>query len=279
MNITCLEHCLTEREEELFEQQGFLVVKDAIPPELVAELLSTTNQLISSHRQTNNLSPETSVNLLDFIGRNPIYLKLLDWHKTFPKVWGVLGWNVKLYHSHVIVTPPISSANPDQRLGWHQDSGRLNIELEGKPRPRVSLKVAFFLSDTTAPDRGNFHVVPGSHLENNLELSSDSSNPRNMYRVCVPAGTAVLFDRRLWHAAGINTSSVTRCVLFYGYSYRWLQPRDDMTVAHYMETVNPIRQQLLGKSSGGMGYTSPCESDVPLRSWLVNNLGIENVPR
>ena len=52
-----------------------------------------------------------------------------------------------------------------------------------------------------------------------------------------------------------------------------------MTVAHYMGTVNPIRQQLLGKSSGGMGYTSPSESDVPLRSWLVNNLEAENVPR
>ena len=133
-------------------------------------MLSTTNQLILYHRQANNLSSKISVNLLDFIGRNPIYLKLLDWHKTFPKVWGVLGWNVKLYHSHLIVTPPTSSANPDQRLGWHQDSGRLNIELEGEPRPRVSLKVAFFLSDTTAPDRGNFHVVPGSHLKNNLEL-------------------------------------------------------------------------------------------------------------
>ena len=76
----------------------------------------------------------------------------------------------------------------------------------------------------------------------------------------------------------INTSNVIRRVLFYGYSYRWLQPRDDMTVDHYMEKAAPIRQQLLGKSTGGMGYTSPGELDVPLRSWLTDHLGAEAVP-
>ena len=51
-----------------------------------------------------------------------------------------------------------------------------------------------------------------------------------------------------------------------------------MTVDHYMEKATPIRQQLLGKSTGGMGYTSPGESDVPLRSWLIDHLGAKAVP-
>ena len=93
----------------------------------------------------------------------------------------------------------------------------------------------------------------------------------------VKLGTAVFFDRRLWHAAGRNTSDITRKVLFYGYSYRWLQPRDNMTVAHFMERSDPIRQQILGKSTGGMGYTSPGEKDVPLRAWIQENLGSEAV--
>ena len=33
-----------------------------------------------------------------------------------------------------------------------------------------------------------------------------------------------------------------------GYSYRWLRPRDDMTVAHYLDDADPIRRQLLGIS-------------------------------
>ena len=278
MDTVCLEHSLTSEEQKQFEQDGFFIVADAIPSELVADLTAVTDRIIEDHRQTANLSPHSTINMLDFIGKDQVYLQLIDWHKTFPKVWGILGWNIKLYHSHLIVTPPQPDADPNRRLGWHQDSGRLNIELEGNPRPRVSLKVGFFLSDTTRSDRGNFHVLPGAHRQNSLDLPTDGTNPVNACPVCVPAGTAVFFDRRLWHAAGINTSNVIRRVLFYGYSYRWLQPRDDMTVDHYMEKAAPIRQQLLGKSTGGMGYTSPGELDVPLRSWLTDHLGAEAVP-
>jgi hypothetical protein len=30
---------------------------------------------------------------------------------------------------------------------------------------------------------------------------------------------------------------------------------------------------LLGASSGGLGYTSPSDEDVPLKSWLLEHLG------
>ena len=61
-----------------------------------------------------------------------------------------------------------------------------------------------------------------------------------------------------------------RKVLFYGYSYRWLRPRDNMTVAHYLDRSDPIQQQLLGVShTGGHGYSSPKAVDVPLHAWLT----------
>ena len=52
-----------------------------------------------------------------------------------------------------------------------------------------------------------------------------------------------------------------------------------MTVEHWMERSDPIRQQILGKSTGGHGYTSPGEKDVPLRTWIQENLGPEAVAR
>ena len=56
-----------------------------------------------------------------------------------------MGWHISLYHSHLIVTPPAERPTNWQELesaeasvGWHQDSGRLNKDLEGDPRPMVS---------------------------------------------------------------------------------------------------------------------------------------------
>ncbi len=282
MNPLCLEHCLTETEKQQFEDNGFFAVEDAIPQEMVDKLVAAVDRVGAAHLGKNELPSDARFNLLDFVGRDDSFIELLDWPTTFPKVWGILGWNIKLYHSHLIVLPPLPPEERDksQRLGWHQDSGRLNFELEGEPRPRISLKVAFFLTDTSVPGRGNFSVVPGSQKSNTLEMPDDpTADPEGAISVFAKPGTAVFFDRRLWHAAGRNSSDLTRKVLFYGYSYRWLQPRDDMTVEHYMDRSDPIRQQILGKSTGGHGFTSPSEKDVPLRAWIQENLGSDSVAR
>jgi hypothetical protein len=47
-----------------------------------------------------------------------------------------------------------------------------------------------------------------------------------------------------------------------------------MTVSHLIDRCDPIRRQLLGASpTGGHGYTSPTDEDVPLRTWLREHLG------
>ena len=148
------------------------------------------------------------------------------------------------------------------------------------PRPRFSLKVAFFLTDCSETDRGNFHAVPGSHLQNGSEMPDEDRDPDGAVPIRAAAGDAVIFDRRVWHASGQNFSPHARKVLFYGYSYRWLRPRDDMTVEHLFDRCAPIRRQLLGAGpSGGHGYTSPRDEDVPLREWLREHLGDEAVVR
>ena len=276
MDTACLDHRLTEDERRQFDERGCFVVPNALPPALVARLVNAVDRLDAEYRPLRGLRPTQPLNHLDCIGYDDAFLELLEWPKTIARVIDILGWHIQLYHSHLIVTPPLP---PDHeptspRLHWHQDSGRLNLDLETRPRPRVSLKVGFFLTDASEPDRGNFHIVPGSHLRNTLEFPEDGAEHPDATPVCVSAGDAVFFDRRLWHAAGRNRSDVTRKVIFFGYSYRWLRPRDDMTVDRYLADADPIRGQLLGASpTGGFGYTSPSDEDVPLRAWLVEHLG------
>ncbi len=123
-------------------------------------------------------------------------------------------------------------------------------------------------------------------LSNTLDRRADSNtchdfpdDPVEEHRDAVPVlvnpGDAVLFDRRIWHGGAQNRSTLTRKVIFLGYSYRWLKPRDDMTVGHYLErTDDPVRRQLLGASpNGGFGFTSPADEDVPLKAWIRDHVG------
>ena len=46
-----------------------------------------------------------------------------------------------------------------------------------------------------------------------------------------------------------------------------------------MDKSDPIRQQILEKSIGGIGYTTLGDKDVPLRAWIQENLGSKVVAR
>jgi len=99
-----------------------------------------------------------------------------------------------------------------------------------------------------------------------------------MEQVQVKAGTAVLFDRRLWHSRGLNTSDVTRKVLFLGYSYRWLRGLDYNVIPdEILKKCDPIRRQLLGDGVDVKGWWQPTDDDVPLKGWLLDHKGKEYV--
>ena len=269
MDPSCLEHCLTKDEQTFFNEQGYLVIENAVDPEAVARLLEVIDRIDQRER-----TPELSDKLLsvtNILHEDLALLDLVDLPTVFPKVWGVLGWNIYSYHSHLDVTPP---ANPDTTtwtVAWHQDSMRVNDEIEIHPRPRLSLKVGFYLSDVSEPGRGNTLIVPGSHLDDELDCPEDGlSNPAGAEPLCVKPGSAVLIDRRIWHSRSRNDSDLTRKVVWLGYSYRWLKPKDEMTVSHLLKTVDPVRAQLLGAGSAN-GVYDPVDSDVPLRSWLAEH--------
>ena len=270
MDATWLEHCLTEAELDRFDRAGYLVIEDALPPALLERAIVAVDRLDHEQRQA-GLAPHALLSLTDFIRLDPVFLDLMDCARVFPKIWGVLGWNIYVYHAHLDVTPPADEqrrvAQRDYRA-WHQDSMRVNDEIESHPRPRLSLKVAYFLTDTSVPDCGAMHVWPGSMEQDELHLAPGEYDPPGTIALTVKPGTAVLFDRRLWHSRSLNTAQVTRKGVFFGYSYRWLQPKDDMNVKELYERIDPIRRQLLGGRTSADGLYAPLPEDVPLRTFL-----------
>lgn len=267
MNPTCLEHRLTPAESEFFNSQGYLTVESALDEDAVARLIQAVDRIDARERTEANRDKLLSVT--NIVHEDPALVDLIDLPTTFPKVWGILGWNTYLYHSHVDITPPADAAALTWRVAWHQDSMRVNDEIESRPRPRLSLKIGFYLTDVSRPDRGNTLIVPGSHLENEIDCPADGvSNPAGAEPLCVRPGTAVLIDRRIWHSRSPNLCSQTRKVVWLGYSYRWLRTKDPMTVAHLYPQLDPIRRQILGDGLSPNGAYDPTDADVPLRCWL-----------
>jgi hypothetical protein len=268
MQPSCLQHRITDEELQTFNKTGILQIENALSAEQVAKLTATVDRL--HERQLNaGQDPRTAMFLPNFVPADDQFADLVDYEPILPKVWGILGWNIYLYHTHLIVTPPSGKTQDNKTFGFHQDSGRVNFDMETHPRPRLSIKVAYFLSDTSEPGRGNFWVVPGSHLNDKLQRpESGEGQPEGAVPVLAKPGTAVFFDRRLWHAASPNWSDITRKVLFYGYGYRWIRTKDDMTVDDLWDDSNPIRKQLLGYGVNCNGHYTPSDEDVPLRGWL-----------
>ena len=267
MNPDCLQHILTAEERDFFNSHGYLIVENALDESITNQLIACVDRIDARERSAESQNKLLSVT--NVIQEDDAFVKLLDWPTTFPKVWGILGWNIYLYHSHVDVTPPADAHALTWRVAWHQDSMRVNDEIETHPRPRLSLKIGFYLTDVSQPDRGNRLVVPRSHLWDEFDCPADGvSNPADSEPLCVKPGTAVIIDRRIWHSRSPNLSDQTRKVVWYGYSYRWLRPKDEMTVAQLYPQIDPIRRQLLGDGLSANGVYDPLDGDVPLRGWL-----------
>jgi ectoine hydroxylase-related dioxygenase (phytanoyl-CoA dioxygenase family) len=234
---------------EEFERNGFVIVPGALRPAQVDRLEAAVDRVWEEEAGSDG-----PLHRLAFAGLDDAFLELVDHPVCLSLVAGALDSNIYVYHCHLDVHPPEERAEP--RWRWHQDGGRQNVEL-ASPRPRLSVKVAYFLTDVPTAEHGALRVVPGSHGRDTLLRDRE---PPGAVPVLVEAGSAVVFDRRLWHARGDNVSDRTRKVLFYGYTHRWIRPREELTVEpERLARLTPLRCRLLGCADDASDYWFPAE--------------------
>lgn len=113
------------------------------------------------------------------------------------------------------------------------------------PYPMVA-NVMWMLDDFTA-ENGATRIAPGSHLKPEgpvPTLSTDLTEP-----VCAPAGTAMVFDGRLWHQTGANVTAGERrhgILAYYCRAYLRTQENWFLSIDPAVLERRPELKRLLG---------------------------------
>ena len=110
------------------------------------------------------------------------------------------------------------------------------------PLPRdveAETNVIWALDDFTA-DNGATLIAPGSHHW----PAGRRPVPEELVPVLMPAGSAVVYSGRLWHAAGQNRSGSARRALICEHVLPWLRPADNHPLATGVEGLRGLTPQL-----------------------------------
>jgi len=156
---------LTPEQSQFFEQNGYLIIRDALDPALLARVTAAVDRIYERGLAEEGLNRAGAYEKRDCIGMDGSFLDLLDYSETVPFVPQLLTWDVQLDTSHIIVRPPQPPGTSAgfKAIGWHRDGGIATHEIP-EPLPRLRMKICYLLSDLSESDRGNTRFVPVSHL-------------------------------------------------------------------------------------------------------------------
>ncbi|MEM7134482.1 MAG: phytanoyl-CoA dioxygenase family protein [Chloroflexota bacterium] len=119
----------------------------------------------------------------------------------------------------------------------------VKVERPAMMPPPMACNVMWMLTDFTA-ENGATHVVPGSHhsgRQPDAELDVDA----NWVPGVAPAGTAMVFEGRIWHSTGANVSDSPRMGALTYFCAPMVRQQENLTVGTDPEILKDAPQELL----------------------------------
>lgn len=270
---------LSDEQRAEFDQNGFLVIENALTSDEVSKYLAVVDGLDRRMETTfggKARKPGDPLEVRNSFAVEPRLLELMMHESAFPAIVDLMGHNICVTTSHVFLRPPTpGAASAFKAIDWHKDGPpHADTPPQNGRWPWQYTKIGYFLTDLTIPDAGALRVVPGSHRVLRPAWKPGAPDPYGFIEIRCKPGTAVIFENRLWHAVGPNYSNVARKNIYIGYCWRWMRPIDYVNPDPAMlEKCTPEQRQLLGDVKTPIGYIQPRPEDVPLKAWVEKRTG------
>jgi len=225
---------------------GYAVVESVLDPALVDETrtrMYAVRDCIEREIGTDRLKRAGELGVLRLMMRwDPFFLRFLE----LPAVLSIVDATVSptgilhLQNGFILPSFPPSEKPQVFQNSYHQDFPRvLNGYL-------ASINV-FFAIDEFTRENGATWVVPKS--QQTPERPSQDTIEATAVPVECPAGSMIVFDSTLWHAAGANASGRDRLAINHQFTRSWIKQQIDYVRAlgnAGVEAQPPRTQQLLG---------------------------------
>jgi ectoine hydroxylase-related dioxygenase (phytanoyl-CoA dioxygenase family) len=204
----------TIEQKNIFEQDGYLIIKNCLNDEQVAKLSELTLYIAQSENehgvsykygdQGNNLQ-----RIYNLISKHPIYIELLE----LDLVKEILDYYFQrntLHHTSVLSSFASNILFPGSEAQQLHVDG-LGSAVPSLPPYPTRLNVNFLLTDWTM-ENGATSVLPGSHKLNRVPKPKEKES--ELVRAIAPKGSIIIWTGHTWHRSEANNSNKPRFGLF-----------------------------------------------------------------
>lgn len=223
---------------DVFSTSGFCVIPDALGPAQVEHLIEVLDRLI--HEDLRNPDPRRrNDDWMSFNGalRDDAIAAAVVHPNILPHVESVLGPTCIMYAC-------ISSSMPPDGTNY---SSRMHVDCQRViPSYPTNVGVMIALTDFTE-ENGATRFLPGSFER--IDAPTPEEYDRDAEMVFPTAGSAVIFNARIWHSGGMNRTSRPRHALTVNYCRSYMRQHFDfprMVPPERVATLSPVLRRVLG---------------------------------
>ena len=228
------------------KDEGYVIIQDVLANEMLTQAktrLYHVRELIIQEIGVDRLERAGEAGVLRLIAKyDPFFLKFLE----LPEVLAVIDHTISntaiLHVQNGLILPPLA---PHQKLDIFQT--RFHMDFPRIINEYLCSMNTFFLIDEFTADNGGTLVVP--HSQQLRQRPDNDFLNQNAISVVAPAGSMVVFDSTLWHAAGANRSDRDRLAINQQFTRSYFKQQIDYVRALGDELIGAQQartQQILG---------------------------------